>query len=58
MLEKIIEEAKLDLNDIPWMFLPNKKKSLVQLFHALHSSIDTVFAVPTVGIFLYTSIVI
>ena len=48
-MEAIIEDAKLDLKNIPWMFLPDKKKSLVQLFHTVHSSIDTVFATPMVG---------
>ena len=49
LLEKIIEDAKLDLKNIPWMFVPNKKKSLVQLFHSLHGSIDTMFAMPMVS---------
>ena len=48
-MERIIEDTKLDLNKIPWIFLPNKKKSLVQLFHSLHGSIDTLFALPMVG---------
>ena len=48
VMEKIIEDTKLDLNKIPWIFLPNKKKSLVQLFHSLHGSIDALFALPMV----------
>ena len=49
LLEAIIEDAKLDLKGIPWMFLPNRKKSLVQLFHTVHSSVDSVFATPMVS---------
>ena len=49
LLEAIIDDAKLDLKNIPWLFLPNRKKSLVQLFHTVHSSIDTVFATPMVS---------
>lgn len=40
----------LSLEDVTWLFQPRPKKSLVQLFHALHKSIDVAFAMPLVSL--------
>ncbi|XP_064400180.1 anaphase-promoting complex subunit 4-like isoform X2 [Halichondria panicea] len=42
--DKLVEAA--DLASEPWIFKPNPKKSLVQLFHTLHKNIDETFAQP------------
>ncbi len=44
--DKLVEAA--DLASEPWIFKPNPKKSLVQLFHILHKNIDETFAQPMV----------
>ena len=41
-----MEAAELDSE--PWIFKPNPKKSLVQLFRILHKNIDKTFAEPMV----------
>ncbi len=36
------------LSGVPWLYHPAPRKSLVQLFHALHKSVDSTFALPMV----------
>ena len=50
LFDKIVQTAELDHSTTAWLFQPVAGKSLVQLFHMLHQSIDKAFALPMVSI--------